>query len=143
MKIKTQDHIVPLAEQALEILRELKTLTGHRQYMFPSPRSWQRPMSNNTINAALRRMGYTTEQMTAHGFRATARTMLDEVLGVRPDFIEHQLAHAVHGPLGRAYNRTSHLPERRIMMQRWADYLEVLRVDVAKSGGEVIQIRTA
>jgi integrase len=94
---------------------------------------------------ALRRMGYTTEQMTAHGFRATARTILDEVLGVRPDFIEHQLAHAVHGPLGRAYNRTSHLPERRIMMQRWADYLEELRVNGVKTGGELVQMgkRTA
>jgi integrase len=140
MKIKTQDHIVPFATQALEILRQLHTLTGHRQYLFPSPRDWKRPVSDNTVNAALRRMGYTTDQMTAHGFRATARTILDEVLHVRPDFIEHQLAHAVRDANGRAYNRTSHLPERRKMMQQWADYLEEIRVDGVRPGAEVVQI---
>jgi integrase len=85
-------------------------------------------MSENTINAALRYMGYSKEVMTGHGFRAMARTILDEVLGERPDLIEHQLAHTVRDPLGRAYNRTSHLPARREMMQRWADYLDKLRV---------------
>ena len=84
-------------------------------------------MSNNAVNAALRRMGFEKETMTAHGFRATARTILDEVLQQRPDFIEHQLAHAVRDPLGRAYNRTSHLAERKLMMQRWADYLGELK----------------
>jgi len=83
-------------------------------------------MSNNTILAALRTMGYSTDEMTGHGFRAMARTILDEVLGVRPDIVEHQLAHKVKDPLGRAYNRTKHLPERRKMMQQWADYLELL-----------------
>ncbi len=83
-------------------------------------------MSDNAILAALRGMGYTTDEMTGHGFRAMARTIMDEVLGIRPDFIEHQLAHAVHDPLGRAYNRTSHLLERRKMMQQWADYLDNL-----------------
>jgi integrase len=94
-------------------------------------------MSNNAILAALRNMGYTAEQMTPHGFRAMARTILDEVLQVRPDLIEHQLAHAVRDPLGRAYNRTQHLPERRKMMQTWADYLDGL-----KAGAKVIPFRT-
>jgi len=84
-------------------------------------------MSDNAINAALRRMGYGSDVMTAHGFRATARTLLDEVLGFRPDYIEHQLAHAVKDPNGRAYNRTAHLAERRKMMQGWADYLDELQ----------------
>ena len=87
-------------------------------------------MSNNTINAALRRLGYTSDEMTGHGFRAMARTILDEVLQVRPDFIEHQLAHAVRDPNGRAYNRTAHLAERRKMMQTWADYLDGLKAGV-------------
>ena len=84
-------------------------------------------MSENTVNAALRRLGYSKDEVTAHGFRATARTLLDEVLGERPDIIEHQLAHAVRDPNGRAYNRTSYLEDRRQMMQRWADYLDSLR----------------
>ena len=84
-------------------------------------------MSNNAVLAALRRMGIAKDEMTGHGFRAMARTVLDEVLNVRPDFIEHQLAHAVRDPLGRAYNRTAHLGERRKMMQLWADYLDRLR----------------
>jgi len=126
MKMR-QPHLVPLPEQAVAILRDLKPLTGHGQYVFPGGRSPRRPMSNNAINAALRRMGYGTDVMTAHGFRATARTILDEVLGYRVDFIEHQLAHAVKDPNGRAYNRTAHLPERRKMMQGWADYLDGLR----------------
>ena len=88
-------------------------------------------MSENTVNAALRRLGYSKDEVTAHGFRATARTLLDEVLGERPDIIEHQLAHAVRDPNGRAYNRTAHLPERRQMMQRWADYLDSLRQGAA------------
>jgi integrase len=126
MKMK-QPHIVPLCRQAVEILTELKKLTGESKYVFPSGRSFVRPMSNNAINAALRRMGYSKDEMTGHGFRAMARTMLDEVLQVRPDFIEHQLAHAVRDPNGRAYNRTAHLEERRHMMQTWADYLDGLR----------------
>ena len=120
-------HIVPLASQAVEILRELYPLTGRYGYVFPSVRGKDRPMSENTITAALRRMGFDGDTMTGHGFRAMARTILDEVLGFRPDYIEHQLAHAVRDPNGRAYNRTAHLPERRKMMQAWADYLDVLR----------------
>lgn len=134
-KTKT-DHIVPLSTQAAEILRELHELTGSSEYCFPSPRSWKRPMSDNAILSALRRSGIGKEEMSGHGFRAMARTILDEVLGVRPDYIEHQLAHAVRDPNGRAYNRTAHLPERRAMMQQWADYLDKL-----KAGAEVLPIR--
>ncbi len=116
-------HIVPLATQAIAILKELNPLTGNGIFVFPSARSDARPMSDNAILAALRRLGISKEEATGHGFRATARTLLDEVLGVRPDLIEHQLAHAVRDPNGRAYNRTAHLQERRKMMQQWADYL--------------------
>lgn len=138
MKSK-QPHLVPLAKQAIAILRELHKLTGNSNYLFPSLRSNKRPMSNVAMLAAFRRMGYDKEEMTTHGFRAMARTILDEVLQIRPDFIEHQLAHAVRDPLGRAYNRTSHLAERRKMMQTWADYLDDL-----KSGAKVITLtRTA
>jgi Integrase len=135
MKMR-QPHLVPLAPQAVAILRDLHMLTGRGQYVFPGGRSPRRPMSNNAINAALRRMGYGTDAMTAHGFRATARTILDEVLGYRVDYIEHQLAHAVKDPNGRAYNRTAHLPERRKMMQGWADYLDALR-----AGGAVVPFK--
>ena len=122
-------HIVPLATQAVDILRELQPLTGRGMYVFPGVRGRDRAMSENTVNAAMRRMGFDGDTMTGHGFRAMARTILDEVLGFRPDFIEHQLAHAVRDPNGRAYNRTAHLPERRKMMQGWADYLDALRTD--------------
>lgn len=135
MKTK-QHHLVPLASQAIAILRELHKLTGDGKYLFPSLRSSKRPMSNVAMLAAFRRMGFEKEEMTTHGFRAMARTILDEVLQVRPDFIEHQLAHAVKDPLGRAYNRTSHLAERRKMMQLWADYLDGL-----KTGAMVIPLR--
>jgi len=134
MKMK-QPHIVPLCAQAIEILTELKQLTGASRYVFPSVRSFARPMSNNTVNAALRRMGYDKDTMTGHGFRALARTILDEVLQVRPDYIEHQLAHAVRDPNGRAYNRTAHLEGRREMMQTWADYLDRL-----KQGAQVLPL---
>ena len=120
-------HIVPLSSQAVDILRDLQPLTGRGGYVFPGVRGRDRPMSENTVNAAMRRMGFDGDTMTGHGFRAMARTILDEVLGYRPDFIEHQLAHAVRDPNGRAYNRTAHLPERRKMMQGWADYLDGLR----------------
>ncbi|MCZ6624946.1 MAG: integrase arm-type DNA-binding domain-containing protein, partial [Deltaproteobacteria bacterium] len=129
-------HIVPLSSQAVEILRELYPLTGRGRYVFPSARSVARPMSDNAILAAMRRMGISKEEMSGHGFRAMARTILDEVLEFRPDYIEHQLAHAVRDPNGRAYNRTAHLSERRKMMQTWADYLDKL-----KAGAEVIPIR--
>lgn len=133
-KTKT-DHVVPLATQAIQILRELQPLTGSGRYVFPGARSMQRPMSENTVNAALRRLGIPPEELTGHGFRAMARTILDEVHEIRIDFIEHQLAHEVKDPLGRAYNRTSHLPARRKMMQMWADYLDQLRVSVDTQKG--------
>lgn len=120
-------HIVPLSKQAVEILQELYQLTGTGIFVFPSARSNQRPMSDNAILAAMRRLGIDKDEMSGHGFRAMARTILDEVLGVRPDFIEHQLAHAVRDPNGRAYNRTAHLPERKKMMQQWSDYLDELK----------------
>lgn len=120
-------HIVPLSSQVVEILEELQPLTRRSEYVFPSVRSASRAMSENTVNAALRNLGYDRDMITGHGFRAMARTVLDEVLGFRPDFIEHQLAHAVRDPLGRAYNRTAHLPDRKKMMQAWADYLDSLR----------------
>ncbi|TAN01982.1 MAG: integrase, partial [Rhodanobacteraceae bacterium] len=135
MKMR-QPHLVPLSEQAVAILRELQPLTGRGQYVFPGGRSPRRPMSNNAITAALRRMGFGPDTMTAHGFRASARTMLDEVLGYRVDYIEHQLAHAVKDPNGRAYNRTAFLPERHKMMQGWADYLDALR-----AGGDVLPFK--
>jgi integrase len=129
-------HIVPLSTQAIAILEELQPLTGHGRFVFSSERTprGDRCMSENTLNAALKRLGYGKDVMTAHGFRAMARTILDEVLGVRVDFIEHQLAHAVRDPNGRAYNRTAHLSERHKMMQGWADYLDGL-----KAGALVIQ----
>ncbi|MGD9851210.1 MAG: tyrosine-type recombinase/integrase [Nitrospirales bacterium] len=128
-------HIVPLAQQAVAILRELNPVTGCGEFVFPSARSSTRPMSDNAILAAMRSMGIPKEEMSGHGFRAMARTILDEVLGFPPDLIEHQLAHTVRDPNGRAYNRTSHLPKRRKMMQDWADYLDKL-----KASAEVIQI---
>ena len=134
-KTKTE-HLVPLSRQALDILKELHPLTGYSQYVFPSMRTNSRPMSENTINAALRRLGYDKDTMTGHGFRAMARTILDEVLQVRIDYIEHQLAHAVKDPNGRAYNRTAHLAERKKMMQVWADYLDGL-----KAGAKVIPFK--
>jgi integrase len=126
-----QDHIVPLATQAVAVLRDLYAMTGHGKFVFPSVRTGERCMSENTVNAALRGMGYGKDVMTGHGFRAMARTIMDEVLGERVDLIEHQLAHAVKDPNGRAYNRTTHLPARRLMMQRWADYLDAIKQDNA------------
>jgi len=135
---KGQFHLVPLSSQSVQILKELHPLTGHSKYVFPCHRTPLRPMSENAITAALRRLGYTGSEMTGHGFRATARTILDEVLGFRPDIIEHQLAHAVRDANGRAYNRTSFLKDRRQMMQQWADYLDGL-----KAGAKVIPLRQA
>jgi len=137
MKMK-MEHMVPLPTQAVDILRELYRVTGHGKYVFPSLRTEDACMSENTINAALRGMGFAKDVMTAHGFRATARTILDEVLNERLDLIEHQLAHRVIDPNGRAYNRTAHLPARAAMMQRWADYLDKLRL-----GADIIPIRPA
>lgn len=132
MKVKDQgDHIVPLPTQAVAILRELHPLTGRGRFVFPCAWSSLQPMSENAVLGAMRRMGITKEETTGHGFRATARTILDEVLQVRPDIIEHQLAHTVKDPNGRAYNRTAHLPARREMMQKWANYLDELVAEEA------------
>jgi integrase len=138
MKMKNP-HLVPLSRQALAILEEIKPLTSHTsKYVFPSVRSYDRCMSDNTINASFRRMGFDGDTITGHGFRATARTILDEVLNFPADIIEHQLAHAVRDPNGRAYNRTTKLPQRRNMMQTWADYLDGL-----KAGAKVIPFKKA
>jgi integrase len=121
------DHIVPLSRQALEVLRDIQPLTGQGTYVFPSLNSPDRAMSDNAVLSAFRRMGIEKTEMSGHGFRAMARTLLDEELGFRPDWIEHQLAHAVRDPNGRAYNRTSFVKERTEMMQTWADYIDGLR----------------
>jgi len=126
-KTKTP-HVVPLSRQAVAILDELRPVTGAGLYVFPSARNSARPMSDNAILVAMRCLGIGRDVMTGHGFRAMARTILDEVLKVRTDLIEHQLAHAVRDPHGRAYNRTAHLSERAAMMQQWADYLDQLRL---------------
>lgn len=134
-KTKTE-HIVPLASQATLILRELHALTGKGRYVFPGARTAAVPMSDAAINAALRRLGYDTRtEITGHGFRAMARTILHEELHQKPEVIEHQLAHAVPDALGTAYNRTRFLKERKAMMQLWADYLDRL-----KTGAEVIPL---
>lgn len=129
-------HLVPLPLQAVEILRALQPLTGRGKYALPSAHGKEKPMSENAVNLALHKLGYSNKH-TAHGFRAMARTILDEVLNFRPDLIEHQLAHAVKDPNGRAYNRTAHLPARKEMLQAWADYLDGLR-----KGADVVSINS-
>lgn len=137
-KTKTE-HLVPLSVQAVVILRELHALTGDGRFVFPSARGNDRPMSDAAVNAALRRMGYDTRtEITGHGFRAMARTILHEELHVKPEVIEHQLAHSVPDALGTAYNRTKFLKERKAMMQLWADYLDKL-----KAGADVIRLHPA
>jgi integrase len=128
-------HIVPLPSQTIEILRDLQPITGRGKYVFPSARGASRPLSENGVRTALRTLGYTNEQLTPHGFRAMARTLLDEALGYRVEWIEHQLAHAVKDANGRAYNRTTHIKERTKMMQGWADYLDSL-----KTGSNVVPV---
>ena len=119
-------HIVPLSRQAIEVLQEIKPLTGEGRYVFPGLRTIERPMSENTILSALRNMGYAKEEMSGHGFRAMASTLLHEQ-GWPSDVIERQLAHAERNSIKAAYNHAQHLPERQRMMQAWADYLETLR----------------
>ena len=118
-------HIVPLSKQAIDILNELKPLTGHGKYLFPSERSIKRAMSENTVNAGLRRLGYAKDEMTGHGFRSMASTLLNEQ-GWNPDAIERQLAHAERNNIRAAYNYAEYLSERKRMMQKWADYLDQL-----------------
>lgn len=127
-------HIVPLSKQAVEVLRELHPLTGPSGYLFPSVRTFARPISENTINAALRRMGYTKDEMTGHGFRSMASTLLNEQ-GWPPDAIERQLAHCDEDDVRAAYNYAEYLPERRKMMQFWADYLDELKADQERDMG--------
>ena len=135
MKMR-REHLVPLSRQALEVLHELQALTGNGRYLFPGARSANRPMSENTIVAALRYMGYGRGQVTAHGFRTMASTLLNE-MGWPPDAIERQLAHAERDEVRGAYNRAEYLSERRRMMQAWADYLDGLA-----RGGTVIPLRS-
>jgi len=131
MKMKTP-HIVPLSNQALAILKKIQLITGEGKYVFPSERSYSRPMSENTVNAALRRMGYTKDELTGHGFRSMASTLLHEK-GWKSDIIERQLAHQERNKVKSAYNHAEHLPERKKMMQAWADYLDALKSDEKSS----------
>jgi integrase len=135
-KLSGAAHIVPLSRQAMGVLRDLHPLTGHGRYLFPSPRTGERPISDNGVLSALRRMGFPKDEMTGHGFRAMARTLLAERLGVDEAVIEAQLAHAVRDSLGRAYNRTEFIDQRRKMLQMWAEYLDKLR-----DGAEIIPIK--
>ena len=134
-KLHGKPHIVPLPWQALDTLRELHTLTGGGEYVFRGERHHDRPMSENTVNAALRAMGFGADEVVGHGFRATARTMMAERLGLPEAVIEAQLAHSVRDSLGRAYNRTEFEAQRLDLMQQWADYLDKLR-----KGAEVIAL---
>lgn len=138
-KLNGRPHLVPLAPQTVAILRDLHPLTGHGRYVFPSLRTGERPMSDNTVNAALRRMGFSRDEMTAHGFRAMARTLMVERLpGIDPEVIEAQLAHGKTGPLGAAYDRADYLEQRRKMMHEWANYLDKLR-----RGAPVVKLHSA
>lgn len=135
-KVNGKAHLVPLSRQALAHLQEIQPLTGHGRYVFPSLLTGTRPMSDNTVRVALRRMGFTSDEMSAHGFRAMAKTAMLERLGIPEDVIEAQLAHGKKGPLGSAYDRAEYVEQRRVMMQTWADYLDKLRM-----GADVIQFR--
>lgn len=138
-KTNGRPHLVPLSPQAIEALREIQPLTGHGRYVFPSLGAGGRPMSENTVNSSLRRIGFAKDEMTAHGFRSMARTIIAERLpGIATDVIEAQLAHGKSGPLGMAYDRAEYMEQRRHMMLTWADYLEQL-----KQGAQVIPFKTA
>lgn len=137
-KTKTQ-HIVPLSSQAIAIIEKMRPFSGHGMYVFPGGRTHERPMSENAINAALRNMGYDTQaEITGHGFRAIAQTLGEQELGLDPKHIERQLAHSVANPLGTAYERAQFLKDRKVMMQRWADYLDEL-----KAGAKVLPFKQA
>lgn len=135
-KLKGPDHVVPLSRQAVALLRELHPLTGGGRYVFPNPLTPDRPLSDNGVLSALRRMGFGKDEVTGHGFRATARTIAAERLGIAPEVIEAQLAHRVPDALGRAYNRTLYVPQRRELMQTWADCLDRLR-----EGATVVELK--
>ena len=135
-KLHGAPHLVPLPKQAVAVLRELHMVPGNGPMVFRGERHHDRAMSENTVNAALRAMGFPQDEVTGHGFRATARTMLHERLGFDPHVIEAQLAHSVRDSLGRAYNRTEFGEQRRKMLQAWADYLDKLR-----RGGDVVTLR--
>lgn len=138
-KLNGKPHLVPLAPQALAVLADLHPLTGHGRYVFPSLLTGERCMSENTIRAALRRLGYSNDDMTAHGFRAMARTLIAENLpGIAADVVEAQLAHGKTGPLGMAYDRAEYMGQRRELMAKWADYLDRLR-----EGAQVLPMRAA
>ncbi|GAB3355424.1 MULTISPECIES: tyrosine-type recombinase/integrase [Giesbergeria] len=130
-------HLVPLPQQAIELLRDLHPLTGHTGLVFPGERGTTRPISDNTLRVALQTLGFGSDMQTVHGFRATARTILAERLEFDPLIVEAQLAHAVKDANGRAYNRTSYVEQRRAMMQTWADYLDKLRI-----GADIIPLHS-
>jgi integrase len=133
-------HIVPLARQAVEILRDLQRLTGTEQLLFPCMRGKGRPISDATLTNALRRMGYNKDEMHVHGFRAMARTMIQQELKLDAEWVERQLSHAVKGPLGGTYDRTTYLPERRKMMQDWADYLDQIKTSAWSPAGATEEV---
>jgi integrase len=136
-------HVVPLSRQALTVLKELHKITGHRKVLFPNQNDPTRPFSDGTLNKALRTMGYDTKtEMTTHGWRAVARTLTDEDLSIPVHITEQQLAHAVRDALGRAYNRTKHLKQRKDLMQQWADYLDKLKGSGEKSSPEQVEIKS-
>ena len=138
-KLNGRPHLVPLSTQALALLKALKPLTGHGVYVFPSNRTGERPMSDGTLNAALRRLDFSGDEHVAHGFRAMARTMMAEIIhGIDPDVVEAQLAHGKSGPLGSAYDRAEYMQQRQQMMQTWADYLDQLR-----AGAKVLPFKAA
>jgi integrase len=138
-KLNGRPHLVPLAAQAISILKDVEKMTGGGKFVFPSLRTGERPMSDNTLNAALRRLGFASDEMTAHGFRAMARTlMVENIQGISPDVIEAQLAHEKSGPLGAAYDRAEYIVQRRRMMSEWANYLDELR-----QGGEILKFPEA
>jgi len=138
-KVNGKPHLVPLATQAVRILKAVQQLTGGGRYVFPGARDRAKPMSDGTINAALRRLDFGNDDHVAHGFRAMARTMIAErIPGIPADMVEAQLGHGKTGPLGSAYDRAEYMVQRRQMMQTWADYLDALR-----AGAEVIELKRA
>ena len=129
-KTKTM-HLVPLSTRAIALFADMKKITGANEFVFEGGHDAKKPMSDAALNAALKRTGYDTQtDITAHGFRAMARTLLHERLNIDPNIIEHQLAHSVQDTLGTAYNRTKFITQRKAMMQEWADYLDKLKVSL-------------